>query len=213
MCILVLTRGDGTQFDAASIQEEDIIEICVWLGHTHPEGVLWYLASKLVMLFHSMDEMLVAADGVIKAMTLCKKFIKLRTSPPSATHVKVHMVVMDGEPSGTQHPTPDREEGPQLSLVTLTWVGGLYVNCKQTLGTLGMLNYGNSWRISARRSLSVTKHTPGTHHWPLGNPVGHGIPMKMTRRSPFWEGEGGNPEDNLFDPLPQLNLIKMWDIL
>ena len=41
-CILVLTRGDGTPFDAASIQEEDIIKICVWLGHTHPKGVLRY---------------------------------------------------------------------------------------------------------------------------------------------------------------------------
>ena len=31
MCILVLTRGDGTLFDAASIQEKDIVKICVWL--------------------------------------------------------------------------------------------------------------------------------------------------------------------------------------
>ena len=52
---------------------------------------------------------------VVKAMTLCKESIKLRMSPSSATHARACMVVMDGEPSGTQHPTPDREEGPQLS--------------------------------------------------------------------------------------------------
>ena len=101
MCILVLTSGNGTLFDAASIQEEDIIKICVWLGHTHPKGVLQYSAVKSVMLFHSIDKTLVTAHGVIKAMTLCKEAIKVRTSPPSATHVRAYMAIMDGEPSGT----------------------------------------------------------------------------------------------------------------
>ena len=100
--------------------------IYIQLRHTHPEGVLQYSAVKLVMFFHSMDEMLVAAHGVIKAMTLCEESIKLRMSPPSATHVRAYMVVMNGEPSGTQPPTPNREEEPQLSpypLVTYTQVG------------------------------------------------------------------------------------------
>ena len=61
MWILVLTRGDGTPFDAASIQEEDIIEICIWLGHTHPKDVLWYLVVKSVVLFHSADKIQVVA--------------------------------------------------------------------------------------------------------------------------------------------------------
>ena len=30
---------------------------------------------------------------------------------------------------------------------------------------------------------------------------------------PLNEMEGGNPEDNLFDPLPLLNLMKMWYVL
>ena len=67
MFVLVLTRGNGTPFNATSIQEEDIIEICIWLGHIHPEDVLWYSVVKLVMLFHSVDELLVAAHGVIKS--------------------------------------------------------------------------------------------------------------------------------------------------
>ena len=56
--------------------------------------------------------------------------------------------------------------------------------------------------------------------------------MWMTRRSLFQEGEGGNPQDNhfdpllpphqveggnlqdnLFDPLPPFNPMKMWDVL
>ena len=81
LCILELTRGDSTLFDATSIQEEDIIEIGIWFGHTHPKGVLQYSVVELVMLFHSTDEMLVAASGVIKATTLHEESIKLRTSP------------------------------------------------------------------------------------------------------------------------------------
>ena len=71
-----------------------------WLGHTHPEGVLQYSAVKLVMLFHSEDEMQVVAYGDIKAVTLHEEPIKVRTSPPSATHVRAYIVVIDEEPSG-----------------------------------------------------------------------------------------------------------------
>ena len=77
MCILVLTRSDDTLSEATSNQEEEIMEICIWLGQMHPKGVLWYSAVKSVILFHSMDEMLVAACGVIKGMALCEETIRL----------------------------------------------------------------------------------------------------------------------------------------
>ena len=64
MCLFGLTRGDGTPFNASSIQEEDIIEICIQLGHTHPEGVLWYSTIEPVMLFHTTDELQIAVHGV-----------------------------------------------------------------------------------------------------------------------------------------------------
>ena len=51
MCVLILTRGDGTPFDATSIQEEDIIELCVEMGQTHPKGVPWFLLTELVVCF------------------------------------------------------------------------------------------------------------------------------------------------------------------
>ena len=40
MCVLVLIRSNGTPFDAASVQEEDILELCTELGQTHYKGVL-----------------------------------------------------------------------------------------------------------------------------------------------------------------------------
>ena len=39
-CILVVTRGDGTAFDATSMQDEDKIEFYIQLGCKHPKGVL-----------------------------------------------------------------------------------------------------------------------------------------------------------------------------
>ena len=113
MCVLVLTRSDGTTFSATSIQEEDIVELCIELGQTHPEGVLQYSMTELVALFHSTDEMLVMVHGVIKATALCKEPIQLCTSPPSTAHVRAYVVVRDGEPLGAQSMTPDREEVPQ----------------------------------------------------------------------------------------------------
>ena len=57
MCVLVLTRGDGTLLDAATIQE-DIIELCVEMGQTHPKVMLQFLVTKSVVLFCSGNEML-----------------------------------------------------------------------------------------------------------------------------------------------------------
>ena len=44
MCVLTIARGDGTPFDANSLREEDVVELCVSDGQAHPEGVLWLLA-------------------------------------------------------------------------------------------------------------------------------------------------------------------------
>ena len=111
MCVLVMTRGDGTLFDVASIQEEDIVELCIELGQTHPKGVLWYSVTDSVGLFHFIDEMLVTVCGVIKAMALHREPIRFHVSPSTA-HVRAYTVVRNGEPSGTQSLTPDREEVP-----------------------------------------------------------------------------------------------------
>ena len=43
MCVLAIARGDGTLFDATSIQEEDIVELC--------QGMLWFLATESITVF------------------------------------------------------------------------------------------------------------------------------------------------------------------
>ena len=102
MCLFALTKGDGTLFDASSILEEDIIEICIWFGHTCPEGVLQCSMIESVMLFYTADELQVMMHRVVSALTLHEDVIRVRTSPPSATHVRAYMAVVTRELSGTQ---------------------------------------------------------------------------------------------------------------
>ena len=40
MCLFVITWTDGIPLNAASVTEEDLVEMCVKMGHTHPLGVL-----------------------------------------------------------------------------------------------------------------------------------------------------------------------------
>ena len=57
LCLISLTRGDGTPMDASSLSEEDIVEICMKKGHTHPLDVLGYSATESVILFGTMEEL------------------------------------------------------------------------------------------------------------------------------------------------------------
>ena len=115
MCLLILNRGNGTPFDASSLLEEEIIEICIQLGHTYPEGVLWYSTIELVILFHTVDELLIVVHGVVKVMMLHDESIRVRTSPPSVTHLWAYMAVVGGEPSSAQPLPSDGEKEPHLS--------------------------------------------------------------------------------------------------
>ena len=92
-CVLVLAKGNGTLFDAASIQEEDITELCVEVGHSHPKCVLWLLAMEL---FQSSDEMLAVVCRVTKAMACHKEPIRLCTSPLSTAHLRAYIAGRDG---------------------------------------------------------------------------------------------------------------------
>ena len=52
ICVITLTKRDIT-----SVQEEDIMEICVWLGYTLSLGVLHFTALESIILFCSANEM------------------------------------------------------------------------------------------------------------------------------------------------------------
>ena len=71
-----------TPFDVTSILEEDIIKVCVRLGHTHPMGVLHYSATESIILFQSADDMQHATCRAIKVTVLHEEAIAVRASAP-----------------------------------------------------------------------------------------------------------------------------------
>ena len=82
VCVFIIMCKDGTPFDVTSITEEDIMQICMTLGHIHPLGGLQYLATESVALFHMVDEMQQASCGAIKVTELCNKLIAIKIIAP-----------------------------------------------------------------------------------------------------------------------------------
>ena len=104
--------------------------------------------------------------------------IRLKMSPPSATHVQTFMAARDGELSDTQPPPPNREEEPQLSPSDPHLGGRTHINYRGALGTLQIMSCGSSLR--------ELNTPPGTHQWALKEiQWDTGSPVRMTRRSPF----------------------------
>ena len=112
MCLFILTRQDGTPFNATSVSQEDIKEICIRLGHTHPVGVLCYSVMELVALFWSTEDMQCTTCRAIKATVLQDEAIAIRAMAPSETQIRVYMIAVGGDPSKFQSPPSEGEEKP-----------------------------------------------------------------------------------------------------
>ena len=87
ICILTIARGDGTLFDADSLQEENIVELCLGIGQVHPDGVLELLMTESVIAFHSSKEMLAVAHQMNMATVWFDDPIRLHTQPPTAVQI------------------------------------------------------------------------------------------------------------------------------
>ena len=74
--------------DASSVTEEDIVEICITKGYTHPLGVLCYSATELVVLCCLTDELQHATCRIVKAMELRGEAITVKAMTPSEAHTK-----------------------------------------------------------------------------------------------------------------------------
>ena len=194
MCLFILTRGNGTLFDASSILEEDIIEMCIQLGHTHPKAVLLYSAVESLVLFHTADKLQIVTHGVMKASMLHDEVIRVRTSPPSANHVRAYMAVVGGDPSGTQPPPSDGEEEPHLSPSNPHLGGRTPQHLQANLGDLADNEFCQLMEDLCWKVAETPQQHLGEILWEMG------ILMQMTGRSPFWEGEGGFPLEQPFQP-------------
>ena len=110
MCLFVVTWKDGTLLDATSVAKEDIVKMCIKMGHTHPLGVLHYSMTESVALFHSTEEMQCTTHKTVKVTELQGEAIAIRAVAPSETHVKAYIIAVGGDSSKLQSP-PSEEEG------------------------------------------------------------------------------------------------------
>ena len=95
--------------DASSISEEDIVEICIKKGHTHPLGVLHYSATESVILFYTADELKHASLGIVKITELQDEAIMVKAMAPLEAHITAYMTVWHSKPSkrdGELHTPP-----------------------------------------------------------------------------------------------------------
>ena len=99
MCVFIIIQKDGTLFDVTCVTEEDIMQLCMALGHTHPLGVLPFLATESVALFCMVEEMQWASCGAINAMELHNELIVVRTVASLEPHIRVYITVGGGDPS------------------------------------------------------------------------------------------------------------------
>ena len=198
MCLFVVTWKDGTPLDATSVTKEDIVKMCIKMGHTHPLGVLHYPVMESVALFCSTEEMQCATHKAIKAMELWGEAIAVRAVAPSVTHVKAYIMTVHGDHSKPNLHPQKRRENPTHHMITPTQVGKLCIISKQSLTTLLIMNCISLWRISVRRLHSMSwTCPPEALHQCLGDThQGARMPKRVTRRSHFWEGEGRFPQDN-----------------
>ena len=168
------------------VTEEDIIEICITMGHIHPLDVLCYSATELVVLFHSTDELQHATHGIMKAMELLGETITVKAMAPSEAHTKVYLTTLHLNPSNGERElhTPPKQTPPSR---------GMPCHLQAELGDLADHEL-HQLVEDLRQEIALCKvnlppssplQIHGYVHW------GVGTLWRMSRRSPFQEGEGG----------------------
>ena len=183
---LHITRRDDTLMDVSSISEEDIIEICVMKGHTHPLGVLHYSATESVGLFHSPDELQQATHGIIKTTEFQGEAIIVRAMAPLEAHVTVYIAMSNTNPSNGERELHTHPQQTPLS-------GGTPCHLQAELGDLANHELHQLMQDLIQEIVQCQIHVPPVVPLQMNGyaPWAVESPRRMTRRSPFQEGEGG----------------------
>ena len=85
--------------DASSISEEDIVEICIKKGHTHPLGVLHYLPTESIILFNTAEDLNHVSHGLVDVTELQTDAITVVTLAPTEAHIASFTMVWHSKPT------------------------------------------------------------------------------------------------------------------
>ena len=187
--------------------EEDILEICVTLGHTHSLGVLWYSAMESVALFHMAEEMQWASCSAIKAIDLRDEPVVIWVMAPLEHNIEVYIAIAGGDHSKPWS-LPSEEEGDPNSPTGNLYLGGTTPHYLQVeLGNLLDEKLQQLMEDLHQEIAPCELHTPLSNPQPTpwGEPSGSGNTNRDDLEITFPKGEGGFPWDN------HLQLQLQWD--
>ena len=194
ICIFIVTRKDGTLFNV-TMSQEDIIEICVILGHTHLLGVLQYLAMELVALFCTIEEMHCTSCSAVKATELQDEPIAIQTMAPLEHHIRAYIATVGKDPFKPQSP-PSGEEDESYSPTGNPHLGGRTLHCLQTeLGNLTDQELHQLMEDLCQEIALCELHAPPSnpHPTPWGEPSGSRNPNGDDQEVSFPRGGGWVP--------------------
>ena len=140
LCLISITKTDGTPMDASSISEEDIVEICMKKGHTHPLGMLCYLAMESIVLFSTTEDLKCASHGLVDVTELQNDAITVVTWAPVEAHKATFIMVWHSKP------TTGDGEPHHSSHNNLPQVGEHCIATKQSLVTSMTTSCGSLWK-------------------------------------------------------------------
>ena len=185
LLVVSITRRDGTPLDASSITEEDIVELCVRRAHTRPLGVLWYSAADSVVLFSNVTDVNRTQHVLPDVSEFHNEAIATQTMAPMQAHITAFIKMWHSNPAtgeGELHTppyrTPPNEETPCCIHVQL-----------------GDLNDSELRQLVRDLLQEIAQHEamapPAIPFLEIGHALWAVVPQRrMTRRSPFQEGEG-----------------------
>ena len=152
--------------DASSISEEDIIEICVKWGCTHPLGVLHYSAEESIVLFLTMDDLKCASHDIAGETKLHDEAIMVKALAPTEAHMSAYTMV--------SHVKPSKGAGRPHTLPQQTPIGGETLHCLHA--ELGDLDNHKLRQLMADLNQELAQHElivpPVTLSKQLGTPIG-----------------------------------------
>ena len=131
LCLLSITRGDGTPMDASSISEEDIVEICIQKGHPCPLGVLCYLATESIVLFSTADDLNCASCGLVDVTELQDEAIMVQTTAPLEAHLPQCGIQSQQQGMESHNLLPNRllQVRQHCIISMLSWVTSMTMSC------------------------------------------------------------------------------------
>ena len=186
LLVVSITKRDGTPLDASSIMEEDIMELCVRRAHTRPLGVLWYSVADLVILSSNVTDVNCTQHVLLEVTEFCNEAVVTWIMALAQVHATAFIKMW--------HSNPTAGEGncillPIEHLITRRHWHHIHVQ-------LGDLNDHELWQLVRDLLQEIVQcmkqwHPPAIPLLEIGHALWAVVPQRrMTRRSPFQEGEG-----------------------